>query len=149
MATVRDYIQHPITIEYFQERLSSGWKVRAIEWQKDEANAEQEQAASIPAAAGLEEPPYGFEVASDSAHLKHKPDEIQILIRILEMIVAEKKVAMIADELNRQGFRTRHGQHWTSSTVFDLLPRIVEVGPQLLKSDDWRIRRGQVQLPEY
>jgi hypothetical protein len=151
MAIVRDYVQHPVTLEYFQERVAEGWRLRAVEWEKGETVRTSEGIASESAEsappARLEGPPYGLEVASDGVHLRSKSDEVQTLIRILEMIVAEKKISLIADELNLQGYRTRQGTKWTSSAVFDLLPRIVDMGPQLLKSEDWRVRREHIQLP--
>jgi hypothetical protein len=46
------------------------------------------------------------------------------------------------DELNRQGFRTRHGGQWTASGVFNMIPRLVETGPRIFTSAQWvEIRR--------
>ena len=32
---LRDSVQHPVSLDYFQERLSAGWKLKAIEWEKE------------------------------------------------------------------------------------------------------------------
>lgn len=69
-----------------------------------------------------------------------------MLLTILEMIVAEKRVPLIADELNQRGYRTRSGSRWTATQVFDLLPRVIDMGPELLKSAAWQERRSRIQL---
>jgi hypothetical protein len=50
----------------------------------------------------------------------------------------------VADELNRQGFRTRKGEKWTAAAVFDLLPRMIEAGPRIFTKEEWVNRRRRV-----
>ena len=66
---LRDSVQHPVSLDYFQERLSAGWKLKAIEWEKEveapsEASVRPDQAA-----------PYGMEIAPDASHLRHKSQD--------------------------------------------------------------------------
>jgi hypothetical protein len=140
MKYVRDRVQHPVSLDYFQERLAAGWKIETIEWGKDDGIPVPDTAATAPAA-GDEAAPYGLEVVSESLQLKQNPQEIAVLLTILEMVVQDKGAPSIADELNQRGYRTRRGARWTAPAVFDLLPRMIEMGPQLLTSADWQARR--------
>jgi hypothetical protein len=139
MRTVRDRVQESVTIEYFQRRLSEGWKLKAVEWEKDE---------EAPAADGdhTHEVPYGLEIAASAERLRHNSEEVSVLLAVLEMVVTEKRVSLIADELNIRGYRTRSGSRWTATAVFELLPRVIDMGPELLKSSEWQQRRANIQL---
>ena len=90
------------------------------------------------------EPPYGFRIAQDGTHLEPNPEEMQVLYVILEEIVRDRRFSQIADELNRRKLRRRAGQAWTSPAVFDLLPQLIEAGPLLTKSEEWRRRRAEI-----
>ena len=76
-----------------------------------------------------------------TARLQPKTEEVEVLQTILEMIVVEKGVSHIAAELNNRGYAMRSGKPWTSTAVFDLLPRLIETAPDILKSEDWQARR--------
>jgi len=52
--------------------------------------------------------------------------------------------ASIAEELNRRDFRTRAGSMWTPTGVFALLPRLIEIGPRMFRSDEWIARREKI-----
>ena len=88
-----------------------------------------------------------MEIAPDASHLRHNSQEVGVLMTILELIVVEKGVSYIAEELNERGFKTRQGTPWTSPAVFNLLPRLIELGPDLLKSNDWQARRAHLHTP--
>ncbi len=142
MAYIRDQVQQSPTLEYFQQRLAAGWKLRAVEWEKEDTPG------TAVSTAERHEPPYGTEVAPEGLHLQSNTQEILVLLTILEMIVAEKNISLIADELNLRGYRMRQGAAWNASAVFNLLPRIVEMGPTMLKSADWVQRRPHIQPPQ-
>ena len=93
--------------------------------------------ASIP----TEPPPYGSRISADGLNLERNPVETTVLLLILEQIVKEKRITEIAADLNVNGFKTRSGSPWSASAVFELLPRLIEMGPTLLKSPEWRERR--------
>ncbi len=140
----RDQVSGPVTLDYFQTRLAEGWRVSAIEWER-EGDQTAEVASPEPVKAGPpEEIPYGFRIASDCHHLERNPDEMAVLMAILQEIIKDRPFSQIADELNRQHLVTRRGRPWTSAGVFDLLPRLIEAGPQLLKSEQWPARRLEV-----
>lgn len=140
MRIIRDRVQEPVTIEYFQRRLSEGWKLKAVEWEKDNeapAGSDEEQ---------IQEVPYGLAIAADAERLRHNIEEVSVLLAVLEMIVTEKRLSLIADELNIRGYRMRSGSRWTPTGVFELLPRVIDMGPELLKSSEWKQRRERIQL---
>ncbi len=134
MRQLRDEIAGPVSLDYFHERTTAGWKLKAVEWERTEQGALSEPPEKLAA-------PYGIEVVPDTARLQPKSDEVEVLKTILEMIVVEKGVSQIAEDLNSRGFTTRGGKHWTSSAVFNLLPRLIEAAPDILKRDDWHERR--------
>lgn len=70
--------------------------------------------------------------------------EREALLVMLELIIQEKPLSRIADELNQRGFRTRLQTNWTPGSVFDLLPRLIEVGPRVLSTEEWVMRRGKL-----
>jgi hypothetical protein len=140
MRTIRDRVKDPVTLDYFQKRISEGWKLKTIEWEREEAEVSQGEPA------GTSEVPYGLEIGGEADRLWQNVQEISVLLAVLEMIVTEKRVSLIADELNQRGYRTRQGSRWTPTAVFELLPRVIDMGPELLKSPEWRRRRSQIHL---
>jgi hypothetical protein len=136
MRQLRDEIESPVSLDYFQKRTASGWKLKAIEWEKES----EETASALPDGVPS---PYGIALVPETARLQPKADEVEVLQTILELIVVEKGVAHIAAELNSRGYSMRSGKAWTSSAVFDLLPRLIETAPDILKSKDWQARRSR------
>ncbi|HUI55044.1 MAG TPA: recombinase family protein [Bryobacteraceae bacterium] len=128
------------TLEHINQRMSAGWKLVALEWER-EATAEGE--ISEPQE-GVEEIPYGLQVSSDGLRLVENPTESQIIIRALDMIVEDCPLSQIADDLNRRGFRTREGKQWNPAALFNLLPRMIEVGPRVFVSEAWTTRRQRL-----
>jgi hypothetical protein len=62
----------------------------------------------------------------------------------MELVVREGSYMRVADELNRRGCRTREGERWTPISVFEMLPRLIEVGPHLFRSAEWEKHRQAV-----
>ena len=106
----------------------------AVEWERES------EAAVVPEQL-TEEVPFGLQVGDDCRHLQENIAEKQVLILIMEMIVQDRKLSQIADELNQRRYRTRQGNSWNPATVFNLLPRLIEVGPRIFTSDEWVARR--------
>ena len=106
----------------------------AVEWERES------EAAVVPEQL-TEEVPFGLQVGDDCRHLQENIAEKQVLILIMEMIVQDRKLSQIADELNQRRYRTRQGMSWNPATVFNLLPRLIEVGPRIFTSDEWVLRR--------
>lgn len=143
---IRDLISGQITLDYFMRKAAEGWTLAAVEWIRE---VEDDAAEMPPLAAGLtiEEVPYGLRISADGLRLEESPFETSILLTMLEKIVREKRLSEIAAELNDAGFKTRRGGNWTAASVFDLLPRLIEAGPTLLNTAEWRRRRTQISTP--
>ena len=60
---------------------------------------------------------------------------------MIEFIVQERTVSQAAAELNARGFRMRRGTEWGPASVFNLLPRMIEVGPNVFSQEEWAARR--------
>lgn len=115
-----------------QQQAEQGWKLVALEWERELETAE----ASLPV-----EVPYGLRISPENQRLEENPAEREILVALMELIVQEGSYARIADELNRRGFRTRENDVWTPVSVFEMLPRLIEVGPHVFHSPEWQKRR--------
>ena len=140
---LREPLSGSPTLEHLNQRMASGWRLVALEWEKE---ADGETAGSTP---DVEEPkteqiPYGLQVSSDGQRLMENPVERQIVILALDRIVEDAPLSQVADELNRAGYRTRGGNPWTPAAIFNLLPRMIEVGPRLFVSEDWTHRRERL-----
>ena len=136
---IREPLAGSPTLEYLNERMAAGWKLVALEWEKPaEAGAAPTEEKSI------EEIPYGLQVSADCLRLVENPAERQIIILALDMIVEDCPLSRVADELNRRGFRMRDAQIWTPGALFNLLPRMIEVGPRLFVTEEWMHRRERL-----
>ncbi len=132
---IREPITEPPSPEYVTEKRNAGWKLVALEWERE---TEERRAPWV------EEIPYGLQVSPDCSRLVQNPVEIEIVTIALDMIVDDCPLSRVADELNRRGFRTRQGFEWTSSILFNLLPRMIQIGPRLFSSDQWITRRQRL-----
>ena len=92
----------------------------------------------------MEEVPYGLRVASDCTRLEEDPDERNVLMQMMEFIVQDRSVSEVATELSRIGLRTRKGSLWSPVDVFNMLPRLIEVGPKIFSTDEWETRRERL-----
>ena len=132
---LREAVRISPTLEYFAQRAQAGWKLVALEWQR-EVEGEKEEPSTF-----LEEVPYGLRVSDDGLHLQEDAFEKQVLIMMLELLLRDRPFSGVAEELNQQGFRTREGAKWTTVSVFNMLPRLIEMGPRIFASEEWTKRR--------
>jgi hypothetical protein len=139
----KERIREPLTdlpkAEYLRERVSSGWKLTALEWERDV------EAGATEPAQWVVDIPYGLRVSSDCSQLVDNPAEIEIIILALDMIVEDTPLSSVALALNRRGYHTREGGQWTPTILFNLLPRMIEVGPRLFSSEEWTTRRQRLR----
>lgn len=135
----RELVSGPLTLDYFVQKAADGWKLSALEWVR-EVDATVPSDSVVPLT--HQEIPYGSRLSEDGSHLEHNPLERTVLLLILEKIVRDERITDIARELNSQGMTTRSGAPWSPSAVFDLLPRLIEAGPSLLKSPEWQGMRS-------
>jgi Recombinase len=88
--------------------------------------------------------PYGMQISEDGWHLIESAAEMQVLMSAVNMIVDDSPMSGVAEELNRQGYRTRKGAKWSAAAVFDLLPRMIEAGPEIFTKEEWVERRRRL-----
>ena len=111
-----------------------GWKLVAVEYQREVPDSEESQKAA--------EVPFGLQVSKDAARLEENPNEQEALFLMMELMVEDGPYSFIADELNRRGFRTREGFNWTPISIFQMLPRLIEVGPRIFATTEWQRRKA-------
>lgn len=129
---VRQVVSGPPESTDLQQRTDEGWKLVAIEWEREVETADDQLLAEVP---------FGLRIAPETQRLEEDPAEREILFQLMELLVQEGSYGHIADEINGRGFRTRQGAKWTPVSVFEMLPRLIEVGPQLFQSAEWQKRR--------
>ena len=131
------------TLESLTERVQAGWKLVGLDWER-EAVGESPAPAPVEAHAWAEEIPYGLRVSDDCSRLVEAPAELEIITIALDMIVEDCPLSRVADELNVRGYRMRSGNAWGPAALFKLLPRMIQVGPQLFNSEKWAKRRERL-----
>lgn len=142
-----DYVREPMTsppsADYVREKAEHGWRLVSVEWARPK-DAYGADAGTRDAGQIREEIPFGLRVADDCRHLEENPIEKQAMLAMLAMIVDDKPLSQVADSVNREGFRTRDGREWTQTAIFYMMPRIIQIAPQLFSSEEWRQRRAEV-----
>ena len=129
---VRQVVSGPLGVADLKQQTEKGWKLVAIEWEREVDAAEDQLPADVP---------FGLQMAPETQRLEENPVEREMLFLLMELIVQEGSYARIADEINRRGFRTRQGAEWSPVSVFEMLPRLIEVGPHVFQSPEWQKRR--------
>ena len=135
---IREVVTGSVDLDYVRQKTEAGWKLVAMEWRREIASDESDQAVLI------EEIPFGLRVAPDCSRLEEDPQERAILVQMMELIVQDYSITLVTSELNKRGLRTRSGGLWTPVSVFNMLPRLIEVGPNIFSSDDWEARRERL-----
>ena len=102
---IRETLSGLPTLEHLVERVEAGWKLVAIEWQREMAGAAEPGERQV-----VEEIPYGLRVADDCTGLVESQTERQIIITALDMIVEDCPLSQVAAELNRLGHTTQIGR---------------------------------------
>jgi hypothetical protein len=129
---VREVPPGQLTEDYVSQKAKDGWKLTAVEWEREVEES--------PSDALSEDVPFGTRVSADCRRLEENPSEKQALILMMDLIVQDAPLSLVAEELNRKGFRTRTGANWTPGSVFDLMPRLIQVGPRIFSSTEWTAR---------
>jgi hypothetical protein len=135
---VREARSNPPSPEQVREKAAEGWHIVAVEW------ARPVDSSSGDAGLLKEEIPYGLRVSADCKHLEESPEEKEAMVLMLELIVEDKPFSQVAEGLNGQGLRTRSGSPWSQVAVFNMLPRLIQVAPQIFASAEWSDRRKDV-----
>jgi len=132
---IRQAVLGPVAEADLKEQAEKGWKLVALEWEREVDSAEEPLPVQVP---------FGLRVAPETQRLEEDPNERETLVQMMELVVREGSYMRVADELNRRGCRTRAGERWTPISVFEMLPRLIEVGPHLFRSAEWEKHRQAV-----
>lgn len=137
---VREELATPPSPEYLKSKMEEGWRPVAIEWVRQTRGAEMG-----PTTASLkQEVPYGLKVSEDCLYLEDHPREKAALKLMLALIAGDHPLSKIASELNRQELFRRGGVPWSQVDVFNMLPRLIEVAPEILTQDEWSASRDRI-----
>jgi hypothetical protein len=134
---IREVVTGTVDLDYVRQKTEAGWKLVALEWRREIAGDDKD-------AVMVEEIPFGLRVAPDCSRLEEDPNERGVLMQMMELIVQDYSLTLVAAELNKKGLRTREGGPWTPVSVFNMLPRLIEVGPRIFSSDEWEDRRARL-----
>jgi hypothetical protein len=143
---IRESLQGPLDATYLKQREQAGWKLVAVEWERTAAAPAIAAPPPAEASPNLQEAPFGLRVAGDCEHLEQNPAEMQFLLSMMELIIQDISLVKVAEELNRKGFRTRKGAEWGPVAVFNMLPRLIELTPQIFNNEQWLERRKHLSL---
>ena len=133
---IRDVVSGPFSPDVMQQRMATGWQLVSIEWRRELPDNEAPTEGAF-----NEDIPYGLRISEDCQRLEIDLRENQVLVQMMDLVVEDFSFSSIASDLNEKGFRTRDGKRWNQISVFNMLPRLVELGPRLFSNEDWRERR--------
>jgi hypothetical protein len=133
---MRDVVHGPLDTELLERRKQAGWQVASIEWRRELPAGEAPEGSHY-----LEDVPYGLRVSDDCTRLEVNPEENQVLLQMMELLVQDFSFSSVASDLNEKGYRTREGKIWGPVSVFNMLPRLIEVGPRFFSTEEWDRRR--------
>ncbi|HEY2861925.1 MAG TPA: recombinase family protein [Terracidiphilus sp.] len=136
---VRDVLSGPFSSEIIEQRTGTGWQMVSIEWRRELPDCE-----TPPDGAFSEQIPYGLRISDDCRRLEVHPGENHILLLMMDLLAQDFSYASIVSDLNEKGFRQRDGRPWSRIAVFNMMPRLIEVGPRIFSSEEWEKRRVRI-----
>jgi hypothetical protein len=138
---IRDVISGPLSPEVIERRTAAGWQLVSIEWRRELPDAERPTEGAF-----SEDIPYGLRISDDCHRLEIEPKENQALMLMMNLLGQDFSYSHIVSDLNEKGFRTREGRLWSRVSVFNMMPRLIEVGPRLFHSDEWKTQQRSARL---
>jgi hypothetical protein len=139
---IRDVVSGPLGPAIMQQRTAAGWQLVSMEWRRELPGEEGPSDGAF-----HEEIPYGLRISDDCQRLEFDSRERMVLTQMMDLVVQDFPFSSIASDLNEKGFRTRDGKLWNQVSVFQMLPRLIEVGPGLFTTAEWAARRAKLSSP--
>lgn len=136
---MRDVISGPFSPEIIQNRAAAGWQMVSIEWRRELPDSEAPSEGAY-----AEEIPYGLRISDDCKRLEVNPEENKALLLMMDLLAQDFSYSSIVSALNEAGMRQRDGRSWNRIAVFNMMPRLIEVGPRIFSSEEWEKRRVQL-----
>ncbi len=140
---IRDVISGPFSPEIMRQRTTAGWQLVSLEWRRELPDAEAPTEGAF-----LEDIPYGLRISDDCQRLEVDPAENKVLILMMELLGQDFSYSSIVSDLNEKGYRMRDGSRWTRVAVFNMMPRLIEVGPRLFATEGWNKQRPRLSRQE-
>jgi hypothetical protein len=143
---IRDVVSEPFSQDVIRQRTTAGWQMVSIEWRRELPDSEAPTHGAF-----AEDIPYGLRISDDCKRLEIEPKENDALLLMMELLVQDFSYSHIVSDLNEKGFRQRDGRPWSRVAVFNMIPRLIEVGPRFFSTEEWDKRRrkfSQVKGPE-
>lgn len=141
---MREATQGSISLQDLQTRSAAGWRLIALEWERESDQADEELLGDPLD----EEIPYGVQVSQDGRRLESNPDEYRVIAQMMELLIQDLPLSQVAIDMNKRGMRTRAGHLWTQISVFEMLPRLSEVSPKIITAKEWEKRRRKLAQTE-
>jgi hypothetical protein len=135
---IRDIVSGPFDSEVIRQRTAAGWQLVSLEWRRELPESE------LPTQGAFnEDTPYGLRISDDCQRLEVDAVENRTLMLMMELLVQDFPYSSIVSDLNEKGLRMRDGRPWTRGAVFNMTPRLIEVGPRLFGTEEWqKMRQG-------
>jgi hypothetical protein len=140
---IRDVISGPFSPEVMRQRTATGWQLVSLEWRREIPDSE-----GLSEGAFSEDIPYGLRISDDCQRLEVDPTENRVLMVMMELLVQDFPYSSIVSDLNEKGFRMRNGKPWTRVALFNMTPRLIEVGPRLFSTEEWKRVRQRFASPK-
>jgi hypothetical protein len=140
---IRDSLSGPFGPDIIRERTAAGWQMVSIEWRRELPDGEAPTESTFNDAI-----PYGLRISDDCKRLEVDPAENGVLMLMMTLLAQDFSYSSIVSDLNEKGLRTRDGSSWTRTAVFNMMPRLIEVGPRLFHSDEWKEQQLSLAQPK-
>ena len=134
---IRDIVTGPFSLEVLQQRTAAGWQMHSIEWRRELPDSETPSDGAF-----AEDIPFGLRISQDGLRLEVEPSENRALMLMMELLGQDFSYSSIVSDLNEKGFRMRDGRPWNRVAVFNMMPRLIEAGPRLFSSEEWKRLQG-------
>ena len=133
---MRDVVSGVYSPQVIEQRMATGWQMVSIEWRRELPDSEAHTEGVF-----SEEIPYGLRISDDCKRLEVDAEENRVLLMMMDLLGQDFSYSAIVSALNESGFRTRDGRPWSRIAVFNMMPRLIDVGPRIFNSDEWEQRR--------
>jgi hypothetical protein len=140
---IRDVISGPFSPEVMRQRTAAGWQLVSLEWRRELPGSESPSTGAF-----AEDIPYGLRISDDCQRLEIDPNENRVLMIMMELLVQDFPYSSIVSDLNEKGLRMRDGRPWNRVAVFNMTPRLIEVGPRMFSTDEWTRVRQRFSRPK-
>ena len=140
---IRDVISGPFSPEIMRQRTAAGWQLVSLEWRRELPESEAPSEGAF-----AEDIPYGLRISDDCQRLEVDLTENRVLMTMMELLVQDFSYSSIVSDVNEKGFRMRNGKPWNRVALFNMTPRLIEVGPRLFSTEEWKKLRQRLPRPK-